>query len=223
MATLRHGEELFTVALAESATERAAVYALREAVYVESQPHLLAAAPAGMRHRAADVYDDRSYVFACHRAGEREVVATCRFTTPLLGRWELDDLAGAWTRPPVPAERLVETSRVVVRRGWRASGLVEAMLLVAGSELLAQTSFRYNFAVCARPLVRLYARLGMKLTSTGELLLRGRPIDRRYVVIYGDMRASRPAVSARLAARGWQTSGTMTEQRDEPPQRKAGT
>ena len=123
----------------------------------------------------------------------------------------------------MPAELLVETSRVVVRRGWRASGLVEAMLLMAGSELLAHTSFRYNFAVCARPLVRLYARLGMKLTSTEELLLRGRPIERRYVVIYGDMRASRPAVSARLAARGWETSEAMTEQRHEPAQRKAGT
>lgn len=217
MATARHGDKTYTVELAESAADRDAVYALRQDAYTAVQPYLLSQA-RGL-HRAADVYDERSYVFACRSAGEEDPVATCRFTVPLRGRFELDDLVTSWTPPAVPAHTLVETSRVVVRHGWRATGLVEAMLLMAGTWLLEQTSFRYNFAVCARPLVRLYARLGMKPTTGDELTLRGRPTDRRYVVIYGDMETSQPPVLRRLATQGWDIS--------QPPQRlqqrKAGT
>lgn len=217
MATARHGENTYTVELAETPAERAAVYNLRADTYLATQPYLLSQAPG--LHRAADIYDERSYVFACLSEGEHEPVATCRFTVPLRGRFELDDLVTAWTLPAVPANTLVETSRVVVRRGWRATGLVEAMLLMAGTWLLEQTAFRYNFAVCTRPLVRLYARLGMKLTTGDELTLRGRPVDRRYVVIYGDMETSQPEVLRRLATQGWDIS--MNRQRHQ--QRKAGT
>jgi hypothetical protein len=88
---------------------------------------------------------------------------------------------------------------------------------MAGSWLLAETPYRYNFAVCARPLVRLYARLGMKLTSDRELELRGRPLGKRYVVIYGDMETSKTPVLARLGALGWEISS------DTPQKRRAGT
>ena len=217
MATARHGEKTYTVELAETVADRMAVYDLRADAYAATQPYLLSPEGRSGLHRAADAYDARSYVFACRSQGEREPVATCRFTVPLRGRFELDDLVTAWTLPAVPAHALVETSRVLVRPGWRATGLVEAMLLMAGTWLLEQTSFRYNFAVCTRPLVRLYARLGMKRASDEELTLRGRPTDRRYVVIYGDMETSRPAVLRRLATQGWDIS-TIRHQ-----QRKAGT
>ena len=218
MATARNGDKTYTVELAQTAAARAAVYELRQDTYAATQPYLLSSQDRRGLHPAADVYDERSYVFACLCLGERDPVATCRFTVPLRGRFELDDLVTAWTLPAVPAHSLVETSRVVIRRGWRATGLVEAMLLMAGTWLLEQTSFRYNFAVCTRPLVRLYARLGMKLTNDEELTLRGRPTARRYVVIYGDMEASQPAVLRRLATQGWDIS---TEARQQ--HRKAGT
>ena len=218
MATARHGDKTYSVELAETAADRAAVYDLRQDAYAATQPYLLSPERRPSVHRAADVYDERSYIFACVSAGEREPVATCRFTVPLRGRFELDDLVTAWTLPAVPAHTLVETSRVLVRRGWRATGLVEAMLLMAGTWLLEQTSFRYNFAVCTRPLVRLYARLGMKPTSDEELTLRGRPTVRRYVVIYGDMKTSQPAVLRRLATQGW----VISTDEASHLQRKAG-
>jgi hypothetical protein len=205
MALARHGDDVYTVELADTAAQRAAVYALREETYVEGQAYLLAS-PAAGRHRAADVYDDRSYVFACRRGADPDPIATCRFTRPLGGRWELDDIAERWAAPEVPREALVETSRVVIRKDARVAGLAEAMLLMAGTWLLHETPYRFNFAVCARPLVRLYARLGMMRAGGDELVLRGRPADRRYVVIYGDMQRSRPGVVRRLSARGWRIS-----------------
>jgi len=218
MATARHGDVTYSVELAESAPDRNAVFALREAEYLEKQAYLLApsaSAGSGAPHRASDVYDERSFIFLCRDVDERSdsALATCRFTVSLHGRFELDDLtsgSGGWQRPPVPPSALVETSRVVVRRDVRATGLVEAMLLLAGSWLLRETPLRYNFAVCARPLERLYARLGMGLTSDHELTLRGRPEERKYVVIYGDMATSRPTVEARLRARGWELSDQAT-------------
>ena len=216
MAIALHGDAAYTVELAESPTERAQVFALREAEYQVAQPYLLSAS-GGALHRAEDVYDDRSFIFACARVGESTALATCRFTVPRRGRFELCDLTDSWTRPSVPDGTLVETSRVVVRRDERATGLVEAMLLLAGTWLLRETPLRYNFAVCARPLERLYARLGMRVTSPEELTLRGRPTDRRYVVIHGDMMTSQPTVMTRLAARGWQLSESA------PSRRRAGT
>jgi hypothetical protein len=212
-----HDGQTYTVAPAETPAQRAAVYALRESEYAYGQPYLLSPVGSSRRHRASDVYDDRSHVFGCWASNGRELVATCRFTTALGGRFELDDLASGFTPPPVPQDTLVESSRVVVRRDRRATGLVEAMLLMAGSWLLAETPYRYNFAVCARPLVRLYARLGMKLTSDRELELRGRPLGKRYVVIYGDMETSKTPVLARLGALGWEISS------DTPQKRRAGT
>ncbi len=225
MASARHGKDTYTVKLASTAVERAAAYALRAVTYEEKQRYLLSGTGAGAgAGSAADVYDDRSYVFACERADV--VVGTCRFTPPQDGRYELDDLAPSWTRPPVRPSALIETSRVVIDRGERATGLVEAMLLLAGTWLLERTPYRYNFAVCVRPLVRIYARLGMKLIAPEELTLRGRPTDRKYVVIYGDMRAEQPGVVARLEARGWQLDlgpRSVAPLADEPRQRKAGT
>ncbi len=212
MAIARHGDAAYTVELAESTQERAHVFALREAEYRVAQSYLLAP-PGGLRPRAEDVYDERSFIFVCARVGESAALATCRFTVPLRGRFELCDLTDAWTRPQVPEGTLVETSRVVVRRDERATGLVEAMLLLAGTWLLRETPLRYNFAVCARPLERLYARLGMRVTSGEELTLRGRPQDRRYVVIHGDMMTSQPTVMTRLAARGWQLSESAASRR----------
>lgn len=186
-----------------------AVHALRAREYATSQSYL----------RPTDAYDERSYVFGCWTDREKSPVATCRFTTPqqsgvtLGGRYELDDLVSEWTAPPVPADALVETSRVVVTREHRATGLVEAMLLVAGSWLLANTPYRHNFAVCARPLERLYARLGMRLTSEETLSLRGRPSDKRYVAIYGDMAASQAAVLERLSRAGWDITLDYPEQK----------
>jgi len=223
MTTARYGGVTYSVELAESPSEREAAYALRASEYQSAQSYLLlpegALLPAGVPHRAADVYDERSFIFSCRETSENDAcspaLATCRFTVPQRGRFELDDLTEGWERPPVPAEALVETSRVVVRRDVRAMGLVEVMLLLAGSWLLEETPLRYNFAVCARPLERLYARLGMGLVTDGEVVLRGRPIDRRYVVIYGDMAASRPTVMQRLTAHGWDFSPSIL--------RKAGT
>ncbi len=212
MAIARYGDAAYSVELAESTEERAQVFALRESEYRVAQPYLLSPKD-GAVPRAEDKYDERSFIFACARKGEREALATCRFTVPQRGRFELCDLADAWTRPDVPDGTLVETSRVVVRRDQRATGLVEVMLLLAGTWLLQETPLRYNFAVCARPLERLYARLGMRLTSGEELLLRGRPVDRRYVVIHGDMMTSQPAVMARLAAHGWQLSESASSRR----------
>ncbi|MDB4996442.1 MAG: hypothetical protein JWM74_3874 [Myxococcaceae bacterium] len=223
MASARHGNDTYTVKLASTAAERAAAYALRAVTYEEKQRYLLGGSGPGALC-AADVYDDRSYVFACERAGV--VVGTCRFTPPLGGRYELDDLVATWTRPPVRPASLVETSRVVIGKSERATGLVEAMLLLAGTWLLERTPYRYNFAVCVRPLVRIYARLGMKLIAPEELTLRGRPGDRKYVVIYGDMEAEQPAVVARLEARGWQLDlgpRLVAPIADEPRQRKAGS
>jgi hypothetical protein len=214
MGIARHRGETYSVEPAETAAERALVYALREEQYRASQPYLLT---QGTAHPAADLYDDRSYVFACTRAGDVAPVATCRFTVPLKGRFELDDLATGWARPPVPAHQLVETSRVVVRKDCRATGLVEAMLLLAGTWMLEQTAFRYNFAVCARPLVRLYARLGMQLVGEDEIELLGRPRERGYVVIYGDMKTSQPGVLRRLVDGGWDLASSPVVQR------KAGT
>lgn len=211
MGIARYGGKQYTVALAETPRERASIHTLRELEYAGTQPYLLAPTH-GERHRAADVYDDRSYVFGCWSSGERYPVATCRFTKPLFGRYELDDLAPGWTAPPVPKPQLVETSRVVVRRDHRATGLVEAMLVLAGSYMLAETPYRYNFAVCMRALVRLYARLGMKLTSDEELDLRGRPGGKHYVVIYGDMAAAQPPVLTSLAHHGWDITLDYTEQ-----------
>lgn len=216
MGIATHNGETYTVALADTAKDRARIYALRESEYAVGQPYLLSPAATPLRHRASDIYDDRSHLFGCWANG-RDLVATCRFTTALGGRYELDDLAEGWTLPPVPQHALLESSRVVVRRDRRATGLVEAMLLMAGSWLLSETPYRYNFAVCARPLVRLYARLGMKLTSDKELELRGRPTGKRYMVIYGDMETSRTPVLARLSALGWDISTTI------PEQRRAGT
>lgn len=223
MASARHGNDTYTVKPATTAAERAAAYALRVVTYQGKQPYLLGGAGAGAS-RAKDAYDDRSYVFACERAGV--VVGTCRFTPPLDGRYELDDLVDGWTRPPVGRAALVETSRVVIGRSERATGLVEAMLLLAGTWLLERTPYRYNFAVCVRPLVRIYARLGMKLIAPEELTLRGRPGDRKYVVIYGDMLAEQPAVVSRLEARGWKLDlepRSVAPLADEPRQRKAGS
>jgi hypothetical protein len=216
MATARHGEKLFSVELAKTAVDRNAVYSLRESEYRVAQSYLLSGTTPNVPHRAADLYDDRSFIFVCRELGKNSelnapAIATCRFTVPLHGRYELDDLTSTWLRPPVPPDALVETSRVVVRRDVRATGLVEVMLLLAGSWLLRETPHRYNFAVCARPLERLYARLGMGLTSNDELTLRGRPIDRKYLVIYGDMAMSRPAVEARLTAHGWDLSDAAAE------------
>lgn len=208
-----HDGETYSVEVARTAAERAAIFAFRESEYQHAQPYLLA--DGAKRHRASDVYDDRSHIFGCW-AGH-ELVATCRFTTPLAGRFELDDLVDGWTAPPVPRHTLVETSRVVVRRDRRARGVVEVMLVLAGSSLLAETPFRFNFAVCSRPLVRLYARLGMKTCGDHELELRGRPEAKRYVVIYGDMQTSREPVMARLASHGWDISTTI------PQRRRAGS
>lgn len=194
MGNARYGADAYTVALADTPRDRAAIQALRAAEYAVAQPYL----------RATDEYDDRSYVFGCWSAKDRAPVATCRFTTAQGGRFELDDLAPEWTGPPVPRAALLETSRVVVRRDHRATGLVETMLLLAGSWLLAETSYRFNFAVCARPLVRLYARLGMKRIADHEIELRGRPPAKRYVVIYGDMAGSQSGVLARLGSAGWE-------------------
>lgn len=203
MGIARQGNETYRVVLADTATLRAEVHALRASEYAVSQPYL----------RASDAYDDRSYLFGCWSDRARGPVATCRFTTPLAGGYELDDLTTGWTRPPVPVSQLLETSRVVVRRDHRATGLVEAMLLVAGSWLLTRTAYRYNFAVCARPLMRLYARLGMQLTADRELVLRGRPEAKRYVVIYGDMAASQPRVLDRLTGSGWDLTLDVPEQK----------
>jgi hypothetical protein len=43
----------------------------------------------------------------------------------------------------------------------------------------------------------------MGLTSTDTLALAGRPPEKRYVVICGDMAASQPSVLDRLTRRGW--------------------
>jgi hypothetical protein len=228
MATARYGNATYSVELAQNAADREDVYSLRESEYKTAQSYLLANSQANVRFRAADAYDERSFIFACRALAEdgeilSSPLATCRFTVPLHGRYELDDLAGAWPRPPVPTHALVETSRVVVRRDVRATGLVEVMLLLAGSWVLRETTHRYNFAVCARPLERLYARLGMGLASNDEITLRGRPADRRYVVIYGDMLTSRPAVEARLRKRGWDMSDSERKMFSATSIRKAGT
>lgn len=203
MGVARQGEETYRIVLADSAAMKAEVHALRASEYAVSQPYL----------RATDSYDERSYLFGCWSDRVRAPVATCRFTTPLAGGYELDELATGWTKPPVPGALLLETSRVVVRRDHRATGLVEAMLLVAGSWLLTHTAYRFNFAVCARPLMRLYARLGMHLTTDRELVLRGRPQVKRYVVIYGDMATSQPRVLDRLARSGWDLTLDVPEQK----------
>ncbi|MGH7285948.1 MAG: hypothetical protein ACRELY_30890 [Polyangiaceae bacterium] len=235
MARARLGDATYAVDLAENAADRRAVFALREAEYRASQSYLLTSpgAPGASHapnalHCASDPYDARSFVFVCHRTADSGAritppLATCRFTLPLWGSFELDDLTPSWTRPPVPLDALVETSRVVVQRSARATGIVEAMLLLAGSWLLRETPLRYNFAVCARPLDRLYARLGMRLTSDDELTLRGRPAHRKYVVIYGDMKTSRPSVEARLRARGWEFPDSDESETSMTTMRKAGT
>lgn len=212
MATARLGDATYSVELARTGAERERVFSLRESEYVIAQSYLLGTAPDAP-HRAADRYDDRSFIFAARRSDQHDSspLATCRFTVSEQGRFELDDLAEGWARPPVPQDALVETSRVVVRRDVRATGLVEIMLLLAGSWLLRETPLRYNFAVCAPPLARLYARLGMGLVTENEITLRGRPVDRKYVVIYGDMKSSRPAVEARLRKRGWDISDSDDE------------
>lgn len=207
MSIARFGGETYTLALAETASEHAAIHQLRQSEYTGAQSYLLAP-PGGKRHPASDRYDDRSFVFGCWARSGRTPAATCRFTTggESPGRYELDELAPDWPRPPVPVSELLETSRVVVARDHRATGLVEVMLLLAGSWLLAETTYRYNFAVCVPPLVRLYARLGMKPTSSTPIALHGRPADKRYIVIYGDMASSQPPVTDRLEHAGWHFS-----------------
>lgn len=200
MGIARLAGETYRVALAETPAVRSEIQALRAVEYARAQPYL----------RASDAYDDRSFVFGCWADRERRPVATCRFTP---SRFELDDLATGWTAPPVPAQALLETSRVVVAVGHRATGLVEVMLTIAGSWLLSNTGYRYNFAVCARPLVRLYARLGMQLTADRELALRGRPVEKRYVVIYGDMATAEPRALERLERAGWNITLDSPEQK----------
>jgi len=202
MTIARRGEELYVVERASSTRDLAAVFHLREEIYAEAQSYLLTDKDG--HSSGEDAYDARSFVFTCRK--DEEVVASCRFTEPQVGRWELSELAPAWPRPPVDADHLVETSRVVVRHEYRATGLVEAMLLLAGSYLLEETLYLYNFAVCVPPLVRFYERLGMRPVTREEIRLAGRPQDRSYVVIWGDMRAEQPAVTQRLSARGWDLS-----------------
>ncbi|QDU67419.1 N-acyl amino acid synthase FeeM domain-containing protein [Engelhardtia mirabilis] len=146
------------------------IFTLRQTEYRAHSDYLLGNR-AG-RHPAEDDFDADAYQFCC-TIGD-EVVAACRYSPALDGRWEASGLC------PLPAgirdvgDSPLQISRVVVRADMRRRLITEVMLCLACRWLLEFTSHRSYFALCLPKLARYYEHFGAHAIEGGEVVLASR-------------------------------------------------
>lgn len=196
----RDRELVFQRCLEPALRER--IFELRQAAFGPHGEYLLRSRPP--LHPAEDAFDEGSFQFCCRAGGE--LVAACRFTPPLGGRWEASELA------PLPSvlledgERRLQISRVVVREDLRGQQVTEVMLLLACRWLAAHTRFEHYFALCAPRLAAFYEHFGAESVPGPEIELASRA-GNRYRWIHGHLVDSIDAIAAHLSAHpsasGW--------------------
>lgn len=184
--------------LAADLISRNSVFCLRESVYQNNMNYLLNLEEES--HLAEDKFDSSSFLFYAH--DYRHILATCRWTTNLLGSWELTSLCSNHNLPTQNSDELIESSRLVISPEIRNIGVAEVMVYFSCVWLSRYTRFTSYFAVCSPALARFYKHFGLTVMSHERVCLKGRG-NKKYLVIYGDIKESINILHDYLIQRKW--------------------
>ncbi len=195
---LERAATLYQFGIAEDPQTLAAVFDLRAEIWRREFPYLLGSEQG--RHPASDQFDASSHIlFASSESGE--VVGSCRACPQVDDEWELSASLPESLRLEYDPERCLQLDRVYVRHDCRNVSLHELMFLALSEHVLQHTFSTSYFAICKAELVRLYARLGIRLVSTDGFLLRGRAAH-RYFLVEGDIEQCSTKIRSRYLRRG---------------------
>jgi GNAT superfamily N-acetyltransferase len=168
--------------LAESAIDRERVFDSRFEIAHALFPFLFAS--TGLGHPAKDEFEDHSQLFFAESEGR--VVASCRTTPCVDGKWEISSsLPDGFTLPVDPKSSL-QLNRVYVDKRFRRHFLHEKLFYHLSEWLLAHTEYKHYFATCNAGLLRLYHRLGAVVLTPNGLALKGR-LSQAYYVVHGEI------------------------------------
>lgn len=183
------------IGLVRSNEQLSKVHDLRQDIYQDGMDYLLNADSSG------DPLDDYSYIFYC-RVGET-VLASCRYTEPVNGQWESDDITQFASLVPADPDRLLQIGRLLITPEWRSKMLSEVLVWASCDWLQKNVAYDAFYAICAPALIRFYRHFGSYSVKNTRITLPGRK-NKSYRIVYGYMNEITKVLHQYLSTRDWQ-------------------